>query len=257
MADDKPYVLSDDDDRVVTITLNRPERHNSLVPSLLDQLTGAFAALDSRDGDRVGVLRANGRSFSTGGDLAAIAAAGDRRAEYADRLVGALNAAIVAIADCRKPVIVAVDGAVTGGALGLVLAADLVVVTPAASFAPWYARVGLSPDGGWTALLPRVVGLRRAREILLLEQTIDARAAHATGIAQALVQRDELDTQIAAWTARLLGNDGASLTATKRLLDDADWRAGLEREREQFVATVTTPQAIRGVADFVAGNRTR
>lgn len=239
--------------QVVTVTLDRAARHNSLVPALLEQLAAAFTQLAEHDEADVAILRAAGRSFSTGGDLTALHAAGEDRARYADALVGALNRAIVAIAECRCPVVAAVDGAVTGGALGLVLAADLVIVTPAASFTPWYARVGLSPDGGWTAMLPNVIGAERTREVLLLERTIDAATARDWGLANALVERAALDETVAAWARRLLAHDRTSLAAARHLLDDDEsWRAGLERERREFVATVDMPSAIAGVAAFVA-----
>lgn len=240
---------------VATVTLDRAARHNSFVPEFLERLAEVFTQLQDEPDIDVVVLRAAGRSYSTGGDLAALQAAGRNRAAYADRLVGALNAAIVAIAESRQPVIAVVDGAVTGGALGLVIACDLVLVTDHAWFAPYYARVGLSPDGGWTALLPALIGPSRARAALLLEHRIDATTAVDWGLAQARVERTELEDTLAHWCERLRANDAASLAAARDLLRDPGYRAALERERRRFVATVTTPAAIEGVARFVAGVR--
>jgi len=161
-------VLVSVDNGVATVTLNRPERHNSLVPELLSHLLDALSA-SNRDPDvGIVVLRAAGQSFSTGGDLRGFLDHADHIRNYSEQLVGLLNQVIVAIYDCRAPVIVAVDGQVTGGALGLVLAADVVLVTERATFQPYYVDVGFSPDGGWTALLPGIIGQKRASAVQLL-----------------------------------------------------------------------------------------
>ncbi|MCW5773994.1 MAG: enoyl-CoA hydratase/isomerase family protein, partial [Rhodospirillaceae bacterium] len=155
-------------DGVGRITLNRPARHNSLIPELLESLERDIAA---SAGLGAVVLAANGRSFSTGGDVAAFHTQTEiDRPAYSARIVGALNRVILALFDLPMPVIGRVQGPVTGGSLGLVLACDLVAVTPAAFFQPYYVDVGFSPDGGWTAILPDRIGPARAREVQLLNQ---------------------------------------------------------------------------------------
>jgi len=142
---------------VARITLANPARCNALTVELLAELN---AALDRLQVPRAVVLAAEGRHFSTGGDvarLAAAVAAGCGPAHGAD-LVGGLNAAILKLAALPCPVLARVQGALTGGALGLVLAADLVAMAPDAFVQPWYAAVGFAPDGGWTAMLPARIG---------------------------------------------------------------------------------------------------
>ncbi len=172
---ERQLVLSRIDGAVATVILNRPDRHNSLVPAMLRELGAAIAGCESRPGVSILVLRAAGRSFSTGGDLGGFREHADEIAQYAHELVGLLNDAIIRLYDCRLPVITVVNGQVTGGAMGLVFASDIVLVTERASFTPYYVEAGFSPDGGWTALLPDVVGPTRARTVQLLNQTMAVR----------------------------------------------------------------------------------
>lgn len=243
-------VLLEAEDGVTTVTLNRPERHNSLVPELLEPLAAAFSDVGARKDAAVAVLKAAGPSFSTGGDLGALR---EHRADienYADRLVGSLNRAIVSILECDLPVIAAVDGQVTGGALGLVLACDIVVVTERASFTPYYVDVGFSPDGGWTALLPEVIGRSRAAGVQLLNDTIDAQRALEWGLAYAMVPSRELEDTVARLCAGLTEKKAGSLRATKRLLRSGRCRERLNAERTAFVCQIQTPDALDGMEDF-------
>jgi len=249
-------VLVEVADRVARLTLNRPARHNSLVPALLDDFHAALDAIEGEDLVAV-VLAAKGRSFSSGGDVAALAAVprGARR-DYAGQLVGALNRAILRLLDLPCPLIVRLHGLATGGSCGFVFAADLVAIAPAAFLAPYYVDVGFAPDGGWTALLPERIGAARAGAIQLLNRRIAADEALDLGLATAVVPAEQLDAQIATWTAALATKVPASIAATRALLMPpwraAAIRAGLERERAHFLDVIETPQAEAGMARFLA-----
>lgn len=237
------------------ITLDRPDRHNSLVPALLESLIAGIEAAAKAD-MRALVLRANGRSFSTGGDVAAFFdAAPAERCAYATRIVGALNRAILALFDLPVPVIGRVHGPVTGGSLGLVLACDLVAVAPEAFFQPYYVDVGFSPDGGWSALLPDRIGPARARAVQLLNRRISAAEAVEWGIATALAPAGDLDAMIASWLTILGGKVASAIGATKaRLLPPerrAAYAAGLDAERTRFVAQIASAAAHEGMARFL------
>lgn len=242
-------------DGVAHLVLNRPARHNALVPELLDTLITHLDTLATDDDLRAVVLRANGRSFSTGGDLRGFFDQGPAIAAYAARLVGLLNRAILDLMALKVPLIARIQGPVTGGALGLVLAADLVAVSPQAFFAPYYVTVGFAPDGGWTALLPERIGGARAREIQLLNQHLGAEEAVRLGLATRCVAPDALDETIAAWLAQLKAADPGSVAATKEGLWDPDRRAGraaaLEAERQRFLAMVDRPECWRAMARFL------
>jgi enoyl-CoA hydratase/carnithine racemase len=246
-------VLVSIDAGVATVTLNRPERHNSLVPELLSQLLEALSGC-SRDAEiDVVVLRAAGRSFSTGGDLQGFLDHADDIRNYAEELVGLLNQVIIAVHDCRAPVIVAVDGQVTGGALGLVLAADIVLVSERATFRPYYVDVGFSPDGGWTALLPSIIGQKRAAAVQLLNQIVPADQALDWGLATAYADSDELEAALAELCDGLKTKKAGSIHNTRRLLRPENIEARLDEEKRRFVEQIATDEALEGIRHFLDG----
>ncbi len=241
---------------VASVTINRPHRHNSLVPELLEQITAAFQTIEEQQQNvRVVILQASGESFSTGGDLAVFCQHRDRVESYADKIVGYLNDAIISIIECDAPVVAAVDGQVTGGSLGLVLACDVVIVTDRASFTPYYTEVGFGPDGGWTALLPEIIGRNRAAAVQIMNDTISARQAVDWGIAYSLVDTKNLRQTLDELCARIVRKKTGSILLTKRLLRNPDYREQLDRERKAFIKQAATREAIDGVEEFVAGCR--
>lgn len=251
-----PLVLLDVTDRVARLTLNRPARHNSLVPELLDDFHAALDRVDRENLVAV-VLDANGRSFSTGGDLRGfLDAPRHARRAYADALVGALNRAILRLIALPCPLIVRLHGPVTGGSCGFVFAADLVAIAPPAFLASYYADIGFAPDGGWTALLPERIGTARAASILMLNRRITAEEAVALGLATSLVPVERLDDCIADWIAILRAKARGSLAAIRTLLMPPDRvatvRAGLERERARFLELIDRPEIEAGIAGFFA-----
>jgi 2-(1,2-epoxy-1,2-dihydrophenyl)acetyl-CoA isomerase len=248
-----PLVLVEQGGPVATLTLNRPERHNSLVPELLEELIEALAGVAADPGLRAVVLRANGPSFSTGGDVRGFHDRLGAIKEYAERVVGLLNRAVLAMISLPVPLVTAVQGVVTGGSLGLVLASDIVLLGPKASFTPYYGVVGFSPDGGWTALLPAVIGHKRAAEALLLNRTIDAEEAVQWGLANRLVAGNALSREaqrVAAAIAELLPG---SIRHSKALLGAAllGSEQGLQREYRHFMEQIVSPEARLGMASFL------
>ena len=253
MAD--PLVLSSVRGSTATLTLNRPARHNSLVPGLLEDLSEAIGSLDTDDLCCL-VLAANGRSFSTGGDVAGFAdlPRGQRRI-YADQLLGLLNRVILQLIDFPVPVIARVQGPVTGGSCALVFAADLAAFGPRAFVQSYYVDVGFAPDGGWTALLPERIGVTRAAAIQMLNRRIGAEEALALGLATRLAAEDDLDATIADWTTMLNAKVRSSLVATRALLTPPARRLALadalERERQRFLSLIETDETEAGMARFL------
>lgn len=238
---------------VARITLARPGMQNALVPELLDDFLDACARVAASDARAV-LLAAMGSSFSIGGDMRRFAAAHREGgvAAYAHELVGRLNAALLALIDLPQPVVTAVHGLVTGGSLGLLLASDLVLMAPAVLIKAHYVSAGFAPDGGWTALLPALIGPRRAAQALYLNRTIQADEAVAWGLANEVVPAESLPAYAFAMAARLAGRPAGTLQHAKRRLWDREAIArGLEDERRRFVALVDGEDARRGVADFL------
>ncbi len=245
-----PLVLIEQTDSIATLTLNRPERHNSLIPELLNDLL--LALYDVADA-RALILRANGRSFSTGGDVRAFYDHRDTLKFYAGEIVGLLNQTIEALLKFPAPTIVAVDGIVTGGSIGLVLAADLVLVTPNASFTPYYNVVGFSPDGGWTALLPSVIGYAKAAESVLTNATISAQQAVEWGIANRVVEADRVYDEARAVAHHIATLRIGSVRRSIQLLRDHKLAAmpRFQAELHQFVEQIVTPEAQSGMREFL------
>ena len=245
---DRGLVLAEIDGPIASVPLNRRERHNSLVPAMLRELLEAIDSCEAAPETRVLLLRAAGRSFSTGGDLLGFRQHDDAIADYAAELVGLLNEAIIRLFDGRLPVITIVDGQVTGGALGFVLASDVVLVTDRASFTPYYVEAGFSPDGGWTAILPDVIGRTRASSVQLLNQSITAAQALSWGLATAHADSAHVDAAAAELCGQLLGKKAGSMRCTRRLLRPRNLESRLEEERQRFVAQVKTAEATAGIS---------
>ena len=236
---------------IALVSLNRPARHNALVPELLAALLQTLEHPDCRGAAAV-VLRAEGRSFSTGGDLAGFRAHRDTIAAYAHGLVGQLNEVILAMYTHPAPIVCAVQGQVTGGSLGLLLAADHVIMRRGATITPYYSSVGFSPDGGWTALLPGVIGRQRAMHWLLQNVSNDADACLALGLVHRVVE-DGCDAAALEWTQRVAANDAGSILQTRKLLnsDCAALRRRLDAERDAFVRQIQTQTALDGIDKFL------
>jgi 2-(1,2-epoxy-1,2-dihydrophenyl)acetyl-CoA isomerase len=245
-----PFVLIEHTDSTATLTLNRPERHNSLVPELLREFIQALSEVSEA---RALVLQANGRSFSTGGDVRALYEHRAEAAAYARDVVGLLNEAIEALLRFPAPSIAAVNGIVTGGSIGLVLAADLALVTPQATFTPYYHVVGFSPDGGWTALLPEVIGTARAAEALLTNATITAEQAVRWGLANRVVEIDRLRAEAQQLAHQIASMQIGSVRRSLQLLRNRKIATlpGLEAELDQFVKQIVTPEAQAGMREFL------
>lgn len=249
-------VLLERTESIAVLTLNRPERHNSLVPALLDELLSTLKKLAGEPWVRAVVLQASGRSFSTGGDVRGFSAHLDDLEAYAGEIVGLLNRVILALVGLPVPVVAAVHGIVTGGSLGLVLGADTVLVAPEASFTPYYSVVGFGPDGGWTAMLPAIIGSKRTAEVLLCNRTITAEQAVAWGLASRVVPGNLIRDEAFCVACDIAGKKPGSVRHTRRLLGMAygDLAGRLEAERVRFVEHITSEEARQGIVAFLEGS---
>ena len=239
------------------LTLNRPERHNSLNPELLEELLGRIEDVQAEPDIRVVILGASGRSFSTGGDVRGFFEHINTIEAYARQIVGLLNQTILSLLTLPVPVIAAVQGIVTGGSMGLVLACDIVLVTPEASFTPYYSVVGFSPDGGWTAMLPAIIGAKRTAAILQQNKGISAEEALAWGLADRLVDGGRIRQEALKVSQDIAAKKPGAIGHTKRLLFEGQGNLSerLESERAHFVRQITTREAREGLAAFLDGQR--
>jgi len=256
MAD---LILHGTANQVAILTLNRPERHNSLIPELLEELLAAITAVSTNTSIRALVLQANGRSFSTGGDALGFVEHEQELEAYSRRIVGLLNQVILALIDLPVPVITAVHGIVTGGSIGLVAASDIVLVTPEASFTPYYSVVGPSPDGGWTALMPHIIGQRRTAEVIYANRTITAEEAVTWGLANRLVSASGIGEEALSLGQHLASMKPGSIRHSKILLnlDRQQVAIRLNEELAHFVQHIVTEEGIGGFRDYVNKSKSR
>jgi 2-(1,2-epoxy-1,2-dihydrophenyl)acetyl-CoA isomerase len=251
-------------DRVAWITLNRPEVRNAITPEqrerVIDLLEQASASLD------VGavVLTAAGEGFCTGADLRARRAAPPTRPEGApDRIMGEVSRMIrrgaqrlvSAVLDCEKPVVGAVNGTAAGIGAHLALACDLVVAAEEARFIEVFVRRGISPDGGGAYLLPRLIGLQKAKELIFFGDDLPAAEAARIGLVNRVVPRDRLESTAAELAGRLAAGPTKAISMAKWLLNrslDSDRRAAFDEEawaQELVVGTADAGEGLRAFAE--------
>jgi enoyl-CoA hydratase/carnithine racemase len=222
---------------VATITLNRPERLNALTFQVYEELRDTFQALDTEPGVRAVVLTGAGRAFCSGGDVEDIIgalfsfdAAGLKR--FTDMTCDLIRN----IRRCRRPVIAALNGTVAGAGAVIASACDIRVAAETAKIAFLFVRVGLSgADMGASWLLPRLVGLGQAAELLMTGDFIDARRAHEIGLYQRVVAPDRVLAEATELAARLARGPSEALAVTKRALEaeySLDFDAALASESE-------------------------
>jgi enoyl-CoA hydratase/carnithine racemase len=213
---------ADDATGVATLTLNRPERLNALTFEVYSELRDAFAALDTEPGVRAVVLTGAGRGFCSGGDVEdIIGALFGRDAAGLLEFTKMTCDLVLNIRRCRKPVIAALNGTVAGAGAVIATACDFRIAAESAKIAFLFVRVGLSgADMGASWLLPRLVGLGHATELLMLGDFIDAQRAREIGLYHRVVPQDRVLAEATAWAERLARGPGAALAVSKQALND-------------------------------------
>ncbi len=240
-------------DRVATVTLNRPAASNALTLELARELLAVALACEGDPEVRAVVLGGAGKHFCFGGDLRAMRERGDGAAAYINELTTHLHAAISAFARMRAPVIAAVNGTAAGAGVGLVCAADLAICARSSKFSLAYTGVGLAPDGSVSFLLPRIVGLRRAMELLLLNRVLGAEEALGWGLVNQIVDDGDLAAEAQALAARLAAGPTEAYGATKRLMQASapGLEAQMALEGRTIAAMSVHPNGREGIAAFI------
>jgi len=224
-------------DGVATLTLNRPEVLNALTFEVYAQLRDLFERLRSDDTVRAIVLTGAGEAFCSGGDVHAIIGEllkRDMRDHLAfTRMTGAV---VQNMRQLDKPIIAALNGMTAGAGAVLALASDLRIASERARFAFLFTKVGLTgADMGAGYLLPRIVGLGHAFELLLLGDTIDAATAERFGLVNRVVPHDELLSVAREWARRLASGPALAVAMTKRMINNElamDLNAAVEAEAQ-------------------------
>lgn len=243
-------------DSVCVLTLNRPDRLNALTVEVAKDFKAAVAEAIER-GARAIVLTGAGRAFSAGGDLREMQeiAKKDGRVEaFFDEPLRLLNEAIVLIRETPVPFIAAVNGVASGGGCNLALACDLVVAAESARFNQAFIKIGLTPDCGGTFILPRLVGWKRATELLFTGELVSAKAAAEMGMINSVTPDDELMSRAMAMAEKLAQAPTAAIGEIKKLLEASatnDLRSHLDLERETQIESGKTKDFVEGVSAFL------
>ncbi|GAA4691620.1 enoyl-CoA hydratase/isomerase family protein [Phytohabitans rumicis] len=241
-------------DGVAHVRLRRPDRGNAIDLATARGLLAAATACQQHR-VRAVVLRGAGRSFCVGGDLREFASfEGDALARHLVEVTGALHAALRAFAALDAPLVAAVHGAVAGAGVGLAAAADLTIAADDATFVCAYTGIGYTPDAGVTWTLPRLVGPKRALDLLLTNRRLGAREAAEIGLVSRVVALSLLDGEVERVAAALATGATAAFGATRRLVAaglSADLDAHLDREAEALAAAAISPEGRAGVAAFL------
>ncbi|MET9496685.1 enoyl-CoA hydratase-related protein [Streptomyces sp. NPDC006552] len=248
-------VLHTVEDHVSWITLNRPAAMNALTWDQRDRVIALLAAASADPGVRAVVLTATGRGFCAGADLrGAPAAPGERIAGDVARTIrlGAQRL-VSAVLDCEKPVIAAVNGTAAGLGAHLAFACDLVLAAESARFIEVFVRRGLVPDAGGAYLLPRLVGPRRAKELMFFGDALSAAEAARFGLVNRAVPDAELEPVARHWAQRLAAGPTRALALTKQLVNaapDTDRATAFAAEAAAQELNMATHDANEGVAAF-------
>ena len=261
--------MSDDDllysveSGIARVTLNRPDAANSITPDQRNRLIELFQSASSDLNVRVVVLTASGKHFCTGADLRVSRIAVSQRPEGApERTMGDIGRNIkqgaqrlvASVMDCEKPVIAAVNGTAAGIGAHLAFACDLVLAADTAKFIEVFVRRGITPDGGGAYMLPRLIGLAKAKELIFFGDDLPAAEAERIGLVNRCVPADQLAETATAWAQRLAVGPTKSIALSKWLLNrspDSNRQAAFDDEAWAQELASRTDDFQEGVQAFI------
>ncbi len=253
MAPDAPVLLRRVG-AVAHLVLNRPHVGNAIDQLMAYALMQAAVACDEDPSVRCVVLSGQGRMFCVGGDVAAFAAAGAGVGALIKEITGHLHLAVSRLARMAKPLVSVANGPAAGAGLGLAVLGDIALAGRSAHFTCAYAGLGVSPDGATSWLLPRLVGLRRAQELLLLNPRIGAEQAAAMGLVTRVVDDLALEAEAMAVAGQLAAGPTHAIGRTRALLLDgwgAELEAQMETESRAIAASAMGAEGQEGIAAFL------
>lgn len=236
---------------VATITLNRPDRLNSMPPAMADDIRAALDHLPGL-GARALLITGEGRGFCSGADLAGDRSSGGAvggGARSRNALRGHYNPMLLALANLDIPVVVAVNGPAAGVGCSFALSGDFTIAGKSAYFLQAFVNIGLVPDGGSSWLLPRLIGVPRAAQMMMLGEKISGDQAADWGMIYKCVEDADLMAEAQALAARLANGPTIALGTMRKVLRD-----GLSQSYPDTLDAEARGQAIAGgTADAVEG----
>ena len=213
-------VLYSVENETATITLNRPNSLNSMNEDLVNTLLSVLQTAEGADNVRVIVLTGNGRAFCAGGDLSHLGALQD--VVMAQNFITKVGKLVEKIMSLNKPIIAMVNGIAAGAGFNLALACDIIYCAKSARFAQSFAKVGLVPDCAGMYLLPRIIGLHKAKELMFTADLIDSATADKLGLINKVVADEELSTETYAFAEKLKNSAPLAIGLIKQTLNNTD-----------------------------------
>lgn len=239
---------------VVRLIINRPKEGNAVTLEMAQAILRAAIACDDDPDVRCVVLTGSGPFFCVGGDISALSSTPDSRSAFLNELVSIMHMAIARLARMNKPLLVLVNGPAAGAGVSLTALGDVVLCAESAHFTMAYSAIGLTPDGGVSWWLPRLVGLRKAQEMIFTNRRISSTEAEAIGLVTRMVKNDMLASEGAGMAKRLASAASGAFGATRLLLLES-YGTGLETQMEREVRAITsavnTPESREGIAAFL------
>ena len=248
------HIKFDRQGAVAIIELNRPDAANGLDTIMAAELRQAAKICDGDPALKAVILRASGRFFCAGGDLKEMLANGDEAGEAVKALADDLHPAISILSRMQAGLIVAVNGVAAGAGFSLALIGDLVLAAQSASFTMAYTRAGLCPDGSSSYFLPRLVGLRKAQELMLTNPTLSADEARDIGMVTYVVADQELWAEAERLAAELAAGARLSTAYVKKLLlasSGNDLETQMDLEAQLIESCVSSRDGREGIRAFV------
>lgn len=239
---------------VSRIVLNRPDAGNTIDEAMAIAFGKAAQELAEDPATRVVVLTGTGALFCGGGDVRAMATAPDGASAVIDRITSNLHRGIVALAEMPKPLVTVINGPAAGAGLGLAILGDIVIASDVAHFTSAYTAIGMTPDGATSWLLPRLIGLRRALEMVVTNRRVSAEEAERIGLVTRVVPAADLEEAESELTTALDRGCIAASAKGRWLLETSYERSLAEHlaiEARTIVGAASTQEGASGIAGFL------
>lgn len=248
------------EDGVATLRLNDPGSMNALSSSMGADLGEAVDGVCADTRIRALVITGTGRGFSAGGDVQSFYDNRDDPADTMQATLDGLHGSIAKILDAPFPTVSAINGVVAGAGMGLALATDLAIAVDTAVFTMAYTGIGVSPDGSSTFFLPRVVGARRAMELILTNRVIDSAEALALGIVNQVAPAADFDEAVSSLASKLANGPTLAYVRARKLIRLSfgnDVRTQMNAEAEAIMAASASDDFYEGVSAFIEKRKPR
>ena len=217
---------------IAIVTLNRPDNANTINLDLVKDLYDAFKECHHDESIRVVIFTAKGAMFSGGGDLGSFVKESDNLGPFITDMTTYFHLAVTLMHRMEKPIVVAINGTAAGGGLSLALSGDIIISADTAKFTAAYTAAGLSPDGSMTYIMPRLIGLKKTKELMITNRRFTANEALDMGLIDQVVKHEDLEKTVMDMAISLSKGATKAYGAVKTLLADT-FSSSLESHLEQ------------------------